>query len=99
MKKILMIGTGGTIASELTESGLTPGFSTEDLLRFVPTLKEMCEVDCLQVCSIDSTNMTPAHWLEIAACIREHYAAMTLCHHPRTDTMRIRRRPELSDPG
>ena len=24
MKRILLIGTGGTIASELTESGLTP---------------------------------------------------------------------------
>ena len=41
MKKILMIGTGGTIASEITESGLTPGFSTEDLLRFVPALEQM----------------------------------------------------------
>ena len=88
MKKILMIGTGGTIASELTESGLTPGFSTEDLLRFVPTLKEMCEVDCLQVCSIDSTNMTPDHWLQIASAVREgydRYDGFVICHG--TDTM------------
>lgn len=88
MKRILMIGTGGTIASELTESGLTPGFSTEDLLRFVPTLKTMCEVDCLQVCSIDSTNMTPGHWLQIAAAVRENYDrydGFVICHG--TDTM------------
>lgn len=31
MKRILLIGTGGTIASELTESGLTPELSTEQL--------------------------------------------------------------------
>lgn len=88
MKKILMIGTGGTIASELTESGLTPGFSTEDLLRFVPSLKTMCEVDCVQVCNIDSTNMTPSHWLGIASAIRERYEAydgFVICHG--TDTM------------
>ena len=88
MKKILMIGTGGTIASELTESGLTPGFSTEDLLRFVPSLKTMCEVDCVQVCSIDSTNMSPSHWLQIASVIRERYDGydgFVICHG--TDTM------------
>ena len=88
MKKILMIGTGGTIASEITESGLAPGFSTEDLLRFVPSLEQMCEVDCVQVCNIDSTNMTPSHWLGIASAIRERYEeydGFVICHG--TDTM------------
>ena len=88
MKKILMIGTGGTIASEITESGLTPGFSTEDLLRFVPALEQMCSVDCVQVCNIDSTNMTPSHWLKIASVIKEQYDrydGFVICHG--TDTM------------
>lgn len=66
MKHILMIGTGGTIASDITDSGLTPELSTEDLLRQVPGLEKLCRVDCLQVCSLDSTNMTPARWLDIA---------------------------------
>ena len=56
MKHILMIGTGGTIASDITDSGLTPELSTEDLLRQVPGLEKLCRVDCLQVCSLDSTN-------------------------------------------
>ena len=31
MKKILMLGTGGTIASELTPEGLTPELTPEQL--------------------------------------------------------------------
>ena len=73
MKRILMIGTGGTIASEMTEAGLTPNLNSEDLLSYVPALRDLCRVDCLQICSIDSTNMTPAHWLLIARTIRERY--------------------------
>ena len=87
-KRILMIGTGGTIASEITDAGLTPGFSTEDLLRFVPSLESLCTVDCMQLCSIDSTNMTPDYWLKIAAAIRERYDdydGFVVCHG--TDTM------------
>lgn len=72
-KRILMIGTGGTIASEMTEAGLTPDRGGVDLLSYVPALRELCEVDSLQVCAIDSTNMTPAHWLTVARAIRERY--------------------------
>ena len=32
MKRILLIGTGGTIASEVTDSGLMPELTTEQLL-------------------------------------------------------------------
>ena len=39
MKKILMIGTGGTIASDVTESGLTPELSAARLLAHIPGLK------------------------------------------------------------
>ena len=36
MKHILMIGTGGTIASEMTPEGLTPELNTRQLLSFAP---------------------------------------------------------------
>ena len=42
MKKILMIGTGGTIASEKTPSGLTPELTTEQLLSFIPGIAALC---------------------------------------------------------
>ena len=73
MKKILLIGTGGTIASVRTEDGLKPILTAEDILSFVPDVKDFCEIDFLQVCNIDSSNMTPAIWSEIAGTIRKQY--------------------------
>lgn len=88
MKQILMIGTGGTIASEMTEAGLVPGMTGAEFLRYVPSVEKLCQVDCLQVCNIDSTNMTPGHWLAMAQAVEEHYDAydgFVICHG--TDTM------------
>ena len=88
MKKILLIGTGGTIASDVTDSGLAPELTTEQLLSHIPGSSDSCGVDCLQLLNLDSTNKTPAHWLEIAACIREHYGCydgFVITHG--TDTM------------
>ena len=31
-KRVLMVGTGGTIAAEMTEAGLAPGLGGADLL-------------------------------------------------------------------
>ena len=73
MKKILMIGTGGTIASEMTPEGLTPELSTHQLLAYLPRIAQLCHVDCIQLCSLDSTSIHPAHWLGTAQAIREHY--------------------------
>ena len=73
MKKILMIGTGGTIASEKTPSGLTPELTTEQLLSFIPGIADFCRVECLQLYSLDSTNIRPEHWLGLAAAIRDRY--------------------------
>ena len=73
MKNILMIGTGGTIASEMTAEGLAPELSPEQLLRYVPAISGLCRVDCISLFSIDSTNVTPAHWTRIAVALRENY--------------------------
>lgn len=87
-KRILLIGTGGTIASEMTEVGLDPELTGADFLQYIPSVERLCRVDCVQVCNIDSTNMTPAHWLAIAAAVREgydDYDGFVICHG--TDTM------------
>lgn len=73
MKKILMLGTGGTIASEMTPDGLTPELSPTQLLRYVPAISELCEVECISLFSLDSTNITPAHWCAITRALRENY--------------------------
>lgn len=73
MKKVLMLGTGGTIASGKSDSGLVPILTSKELVEQVPVISTLCDVDCVQLFSIDSTNITPSHWLKIAAAIREHY--------------------------
>ena len=87
-KRVLLIGTGGTIASEMTEGGLAPELTTEQLLRRVPGIPETCAVDCVQLLNLDSTNIGPDHWLQMARCLREHYGrydGFVLTHG--TDTM------------
>ena len=88
MKKILLIGTGGTIASQMAENGLAAELTTHQLLAYVPEVSQICQVDCCQLLNLDSTNITPAHWLEMARCIRAHYDeydGFVLTHG--TDTM------------
>lgn len=88
MKKILMIGTGGTIASKQTENGLAPGLSSDDILSYIPQVKDVCLVDTLQVCNIDSTNVTPKHWIMLSKTIEQYYEqydGFVICHG--TDTL------------
>ena len=73
MKNILMIGTGGTIASGQTADGLAPELDPSRLLQDTPRVAQLCRVDCLQLYSLDSTNIRPDHWLGLARAIRQHY--------------------------
>ena len=73
MKKILLIGTGGTIASDVTEDGLAPELTSEQLLTHLPAISSICDVECIQLLNLDSTNMRPEHWLDMVRCIRENY--------------------------
>ena len=88
MKKILMLGTGGTIACKRGDSGLKPLLTSNELLSYVPDAKEFCQADSLQILNIDSTNMQPKHWLIISKAIETHYEdydGFVICHG--TDTM------------
>jgi L-asparaginase len=88
MKKILMLGTGGTIACKRGDSGLKPLLTSNELLSYVPDAKKFCQADSHQILNIDSTNMQPKHWLTIAKAIEnqyEEYDGFVICHG--TDTM------------
>ena len=69
MKRILMIATGGTIASRPSANGLTPQLGAAELLAMVPGIAAFCRVETLQLMNIDSTNMSQDCWLRLAACI------------------------------
>lgn len=87
-KRILFIATGGTIASEVTAFGLKPGISAGALLRAVPAISALCDVESEQLYDLDSTDIGPEHWLGMAKSIREHFDSFdgfVLSHG--TDTM------------
>ena len=73
MKRILMLATGGTIASMESGQGLSPAITSEELLSHVPAVGELCQVEAVQLMNLDSTNVGPGHWLEIAGAVRERY--------------------------
>lgn len=88
MKKVLMIGTGGTIASKQTEHGLSPGLTSEEILSYIPQVQQVCKVDTIQICNIDSTNVTPKHWELMVKTVEERYEdydGFVICHG--TDTL------------
>lgn len=73
MKNILLIATGGTIASKKTDEGLVPQITSEELLEYVPEIKEFCNVHALQILNIDSTNIQPEHWVLMTEAIEKNY--------------------------
>ncbi len=88
MRRILIVATGGTIASTPEGSGLTPTLTGRELAARVPLLDTLCELDFVQPLNIDSTNMRPRDWLRIAAVIRnayDRYDGFVILHG--TDTM------------
>ncbi len=88
MKRILLIATGGTIASRHLAEGLSPQITAEELMAYVPEAGAFCQVTALQSFSLDSTNVCQEHWLVLARLVEEHYDAydgFVICHG--TDTM------------
>ena len=72
-KRILMLATGGTIASKESGSGLAPAISSQELLEHVPQIAQLCQVETVQLFNLDSTCILPSHWLELAQAIKSRY--------------------------
>ena len=70
MRKILVIGTGGTISCVETENGLAPGIPLSELVK---DIKVPAEIHTEQLFDLDSTNMTPRRWEQTARHIHRHY--------------------------
>ena len=88
MKKILMLGTGGTIASVPSEDGLVPALDGKTMVALVPELEGLCHIDYKQLLNLDSSNIAPTHWKIIADALAENYDAydgFVITHG--TDTM------------
>lgn len=72
-KKVLLIGTGGTISSVDNGNGLSPQLQADELLKYCPVIKEYCDVDCIQIMNMDSTNIRPGHWLQMSDAVQANY--------------------------
>ena len=87
--RILLLTTGGTIASLPTEEGLAPGLDGEELARMLPPgIAEHYEVTVRDILHLDSSNIQPEEWQTIARRVfeaRADYDGIVITHG--TDTM------------
>jgi L-asparaginase len=73
MKRILIVGTGGTIASKKHDLGLRPELTIDELVKLINIPKDICSLEGTTIMNIDSTNMTPDKWFIIANHIKQNY--------------------------
>ena len=88
MKKILLITTGGTIASSESEEGLIPSLKSDEILQHLGSPALSMDIECEDLLNLDSSNMQPEEWQIIARRIHEVYTfydGIVLTHG--TDTM------------
>ena len=91
LPKILLLSTGGTIASKVDyrTGAVTPALSAAELYEAVPEIAKIANVDAEVLFSEYSENLQPEHWLEIAkkldSIVDSDYVGVIIAHG--TDTM------------
>lgn len=88
MNRILMMSTGGTLASSHSENGLSPGLHSSEILSRIEGLTAGFEVDEEELFMLDSSNMQPEEWTLIAQRVYERrldYDGIVIIHG--TDTL------------
>jgi L-asparaginase len=87
--RLLMIHTGGTLLMQRSAGGaLSADAVTKDLLDELPVLRQVAEIDSRILFRLDSADMQPEHWVEIAKVVWEEleaYDGFVILHG--TDTM------------
>ena len=91
LPKILLISTGGTIASKVDyrTGAVTPALSASELNEAVPELAKIANIDSEVLFSEYSENLQPEHWKKIAEKLDSisdsNYKGVIIAHG--TDTM------------
>ena len=88
MHNILILATGGTIASDVSENGLAPELSAADIVSGSLHNLPNCHIDCRDILALDSSNIQPEEWQTIArevAANWQQYDGIVITHG--TDTM------------
>ena len=89
MPKVLILHTGGTLMMRGGDpSPLAPDVYTSDLFAELPVLRKVAEIESRILFNLDSSNMQPHHWVELAADVHASlpkYDGVVVVHG--TDTM------------
>ena len=91
LPKILLISTGGTIASKIDyrTGGVFPALTADELNASVPELSKIANIETEVLFSEYSENLLPEHWAKIAEKLnsyaRSEYKGIIVAHG--TDTM------------
>lgn len=87
-KKILVLATGGTIASKPSDDGLVPALDIDRLLESIDGITGNYSITAKDILHMDSSNIQPEEWVLIARHIYEEYSGydgIVITHG--TDTM------------
>lgn len=88
MKKVLILATGGTIASHMGESGLEPQSAPNELLTVLGELRGYYDIEFRPILNLDSSNIQAEEWQLIARSVYDalpQYDGVVITHG--TDTM------------
>ncbi len=73
----------------MVDGAWQPGkFNEKELLDFIPEIKELADIETIDLFNIDSSNMQPKYWIELAKTIKDNYSkydGFVITHG--TDTM------------
>lgn len=72
-KKILVLATGGTIASEIGRDGLEPVLRAGSFLPYMAGVAENYEITTKDILHLDSSNIQPEEWVVIAQSVYEEH--------------------------
>ncbi len=74
-KKVVILATGGTIAGsgqKGKETGYVSGtLSVDDILRDIPFVSDVADIETIQICNVNSDDITSDIWISISCTINE----------------------------
>ena len=89
---VVVVTTGGTVAMKVDEKtgALIPAVSGKDLIEAVPALGKIATIETTEFINIDSSQMTPQVWRDLAEKVdsilaRDEVTGVVVTHG--TDTM------------
>jgi len=90
--RLLLIHTGGTLMMRGGDPApLAPDVYTRDVLAELPVLRKIATIETRILCNLDSSDLQPHHWVELAATVHaaisqgDRYDGVVVIHG--TDTM------------